>query len=301
MREGPSLEYNQSIPSNWWTSSWRPSQFAYGINTYGRNWGADTDSTACFANNAYCMTYYLKDAGWSFLSACAMFGNIQGEGAFDPRAWEVYADPSRGFGLVQWTPMNQYTNPAQSVWGDGDDWAPLWWASGWYETYMICAEVFGTYRTQWVKHMQGPGHNPAPGSGGVYPATYPTWDFRLSYEEFAKGIIYDQSAPHSTDYEKIDYLTQAFYWDYEQVADYVANYTLTQRQTRAKNWYDRLAPIFGVFDAANSLKNPPYLPNADTTLQEIINLGHKLDPVLIAAIARNNRPRVRIIRKIGVD
>lgn len=330
MQQGPDLAYNQSVPSNWWTTTWRPNQWCYGQNTYGGNWGSGTDGDACEMNNAYCMTYYFKLAGWSFLSACAVFGNIDREANFDPRKWERYNEPTRGFGLVQWTPMSQYTIPARSVWGDNDDWASLWWASGWYECYMICAEVFEIYRRQWAKHQAGYGHNPVnlhstvpaanqptpPYSNGEYPRAAngtspggppPAYDFRLTFEEFVQGLIYDSTAPQDTDYEKLDYLTEAFYWDYEQVGDHClhqpedsfwwgADLTLTRRKGNARLYYDRLKPIVGNFPAT-TITNPPYLPNADTTLQDIIRLSSGgIDPKLLAAIlSGRNQHRCKII------
>ena len=329
MQQGPDLAYNQSVPADWWTSDqWRPGQFAYGVNTYGGNWGANTDSNAIEMNNAYCMAYYLKDAGWSFLSACAMFGNIDREGNFDPRRWERYNEPSRGFGLVQWTPMRQYTGPARQIWGDSDDWASIWWASGWYETYMICTEVFATYRRQWVPHRAGYGHNPVnlhstvpaanqpspPYTNGEYPRAAdgvspgglpPAYDFQLSFEQFAQGVIYDQTAPHSSDYEKLDYLTEAFYWDYEQVGDHCmhtptnsfwwgADQTLARRKGNARIYYDRLKPIIGNF-SGGTIQNPPFLPDANTTLQDIIaRTEESLSPAMRAVLASIHKNRYRI-------
>lgn len=292
MQQGPDLAYNQSVPSNWWTTSWRPTQWCYGQSTYGGGWGTGTDSTACMANNVYCTTQYFMKMGWAFKSIMAMCGNIQSESGFDPRNWEINGDTSRGFGLIQWTPASQYFNDAQGIWGSSDDWAPYFY-SGWYECYVIGYEVWEVPRRQWVKHSQGPGHNPAPGSGGTYPGNYPDYDYRLSYEEYAKGVIYDTSVP-STTQGALDYLTGAFYWDYEQVGDYVADYTLGQRRTRSLNWYNRFVDIFGDFDAKDQLVNPPYKPNADTTLQEIMDLGNHIDPKILITLLNKNNKRFRI-------
>lgn len=305
MREGPSLEYNQSIPASWWTSAWRPSQFAYGLTQWGQGqWGANTDADACRTNNVYCIIAYLKAMGWSFESIIAVCGNAYNESQLDPRYWQRPNDTTGGIGFWQWTPVTMYTNRAENIWGNNDGWAQYYWCSGWYECYFMSSQVWDYPYREWVRHSQGPGHNPAPGSGGTYPGEpgyYPQWNFRLSFEEFAKGIIYDTSAPQDTPYERIDYLTEAFYWDFEQVADYTNDQTRSQRMQRAHVFYDRMEPIWGNFSAKTAIKNPSYLPNEDTTLQEILNLGHRLDPVLIAAIARNNRPRARIIRRIGDD
>lgn len=294
MQQGPDLAYNQSVPASWWTTTWRPNQWCYGQSTYGGGWGSGTDSTACMANNVYCTTQYFKAMGWSFQSIMAMCGNIQSESGFDPRNWEVNADPTRGFGLIQWTPASQYFNDARGIWGSSDGWAPYFY-SGWYESYVIAYEVWEIPRRQWVKHRAGQGGNPAPGSGGTYPGNPPDYDYRLSYEEFAQGVIYDTTVPNVLQ-DKLDYLTGAFYWDYEQVGDYVADYTLPQRRTRTMNWYNRFVNIFGDFPAKAQLVNPPYKPNEDTTLQDIIRLNNGIDPKLIAAIlSGRNQHRCKII------
>jgi hypothetical protein len=54
---------------------------------------------------------------WSPQALCALCGNMSHESSINPDMHELgYGDsPSRGYGLVQWTPMTKYTNWAASV------------------------------------------------------------------------------------------------------------------------------------------------------------------------------------------
>lgn len=266
MNDGPDLAYNQSVPADWWLSSWRPTKWCYGMDTYGGGWGTGTNDAACETNNAYCMCMYLKKQGWCLQSIAAVCGNAQSESGFDPRNWERNADPTGGFGLVQWTPQSQYQSDAAGIWGIGDGWAPFYY-SGWYESYFIASEVWEHPRKQWVPHRKGPGYNPAPGSGGVYPGDDPDYDYTLSYEEYALGKPSDSDVSSDV-YDRLDYLTGAYYWCYEQVGDYKADYTLPQRRNRTENFYHRLRNIFPDFKGF-MIKKPSDPVNEDTTLADI--------------------------------
>ena len=295
MNDPPSQEYNESIPHNWWESdNWRPTRWAYGLSEYGGTYGLLANDTDCMANNFYLMAVYLKKQGWAFQSIMAVCANAHSESGGDPRNWEVPANAEKGFGLVQWTPQSQYQNDALGIWGAGDGWSPYYY-SGWYETYFIAAEVFDYPRRQWVRHRKGDGYNPAPGSGGVYPGDYPTQDYMLSYEEFALGKPSDSDV--TTDvYSRLNYLTAAFYWDYEQVGDYRADYTLGQRQLRARTWYNRLAPIMGDF-RGHFLKQPADPVNEDTTLADVEALKG-MQGKFIAMLVGNQKPRYKHITTI---
>ena len=238
MAELPDLAYNQSIPLNWYTitDSWIPSRFAYGVGaegsgSYGTDLqGHDLDFYTVASNNVYCIVRYMRMCGWSFESIMAMVGNMQNESQLNPGYWEHSVGATDGgFGLVQWTPPNQYNGPALQIWGNTDPFYPYFY-NGWYELYMIASEVFGFPRTQWKRHQAGNGHNPEdlsrlpeseqpdpPYYRGEYPGERfgidpPLWDFRFSFEDFAKGVVYDSTAPKSTPYDRINYLTDAFYW-----------------------------------------------------------------------------------------
>ena len=287
MNEGPDLAYNQSVPADWWLTSWRPSQWCYGLSTYGGGWGAGTDDDACTTNNAYCMCVYLRAQGWGLQSIAAVCGNAMNESGFDPRNWEYDGDINAGFGLVQWTPQRQYQADAEGIWGVNDGFAPYYY-SGWEECFFMASQVWDYPRRKWVPHRKGPGYNPAPGSGGVYPGSAPDHDYTLSYEEFALGRISDSDI--STDaYDRIEYLTGAFYWDFEQVADYIVDNTLYQRRSRAEAFYLRLRNIFPDFKGF-VLKNPCDPVDGDTTLADALlftnpNMG------FLAAITRQQQQR----------
>lgn len=63
--------------------------------------------------NAFYIYSYLKDAGWTENSICAMLGNMQAESTINPGRWQsdrVGGESSgHGFSLVQWTPYTKYT------------------------------------------------------------------------------------------------------------------------------------------------------------------------------------------------
>ena len=305
MAQLPDIEYNRSIPLSWFThgTAWLPRRWAYGTGPNGSSigsspYGNDTQGNplnydSVSTNNAYCLTKYFQSLGWSFEAIMGMCGNMHKESQYQPGYWDNLqtGDMTLGFGLVQWTGATQYINPARQIWGTSDPFAPYYY-NGWYECYMIGSEVFATYREQWVKHQAGAGHNPVnlhtqippdeqpdpPYYAGEYPGERegvppPAYDFRLSFEQYAKGIIYDSSAPHSTVYDRINYLTEAFYWDYEQVGDWPmhgshgADRTLEARKLEARTMYDRLVPYFGNFGSSEILV--PTVPNSDFTIDDI--------------------------------
>ena len=288
MAELPDIEYNRSIPNNWYANgntAWLPRRWAYGGGRYGSQlsgdvYGFEEDGVTpinwdkCAANNLYCIVKYLKSCGWSFKALMAIAGNIHSESNFNPGQWErldLMGDLSKkGFGLVQWTPPRQYVYPARTEWGLDDPFVP-YYENGWYECYMMACEAFGYPRTQWVKHSAGQGHNPATTSE-YYPnyppgVTPPAYNFRLSFTEFIQAVRYDTSVP-DTDMDLLDYLTSAFYWDYEQVADYKKNEnSLPQRINRARTWYNRMLPYFGDFPATTIIQ--PTKPTSSFTINDL--------------------------------
>lgn len=62
--------------------------------------------------NATYIFYTLNRHGWTASAIAGMLGNMQTESTINPGIWENLdsSDPSRGFGLVQWTPSTKYTN-----------------------------------------------------------------------------------------------------------------------------------------------------------------------------------------------
>lgn len=284
MAELPDIEYNRAIPLDWFvngSTAWLPKRFAYGGGRWGsqqgRTYGYEADGTTdinwwkCAANNLYCITKYLKPLGWSYKAIMAIAGNMHDESNFNPGQWEKVAyigDLTQfGFGLVQWTPPRQYVTPAEDEWGANDPFAP-YYENGWYELYMMGCEPFGYPRTQWLPHSQGPNRNPASPDGSYPdPNVYPMYNFRLSYVQFLEATRYDQSVPDTT-YDLLDYLTEAYYWCYEQVADHTTDYTLSQRKYHARLWYDYMLPYFGDFPASTIIR-PSVKPDSDFTIKDL--------------------------------
>ena len=260
---------------------------------------------ACVVNNVYLQVCYFKACGWAFKPILALCGNFQRESNNNPSNWEYpYPDSwtwngvwthghgqDVGFGLAQWTPsQTQYHLPARNAWGDNDPWFPVYY-NGWYQVYFLASEVFGYPRNQWVKHSAGQGHNPATTSQYYpnYPGLYPTYNFRIEYKEFAAGVIGDNSVPN-TDLDKLNYLTECFYWDYEQVADYEYDYTLSARQSNARSYYTYLEPIFGDFTSTTDKVIQPSKPGPNFGLSDIGGI-----PKWMLAILARRNPRFRII------
>ena len=292
MNDGPSLAYNQSVPADWWLTSWRPTQWCYGMSTYGGGWGTGTNDDACTTNNAYCMCVYLMKQGWCLQSIAAVCGNAMSESGFDPRNWEEDGNTAKGFGLVQWTPQSQYQSDAQGIWGINDGFAPYYY-SGWYESFFMASQVWEYPRKKWAKHRKGPGYNPAPGSGGVYPDDVPDYDYTLTYEEFALGKPSDSDITDDV-YDRINYLTGAFYWDFEQVADYIADHTLYQRRSRAESFYLRLRNIFPDFRGF-ILKDPCDAVDEDTTLADVLQFKNP-NATFMALLARKQQRGKHVIK-----
>ena len=53
---------------------------------------------------------YFINQGWTLQAICGLIGNMYGESALDPSAWEVPGNSSYGIGLVQWTPGTELLN-----------------------------------------------------------------------------------------------------------------------------------------------------------------------------------------------
>ena len=132
---------------------------------------------------------------------------------------------------------------------------------------MIGCEAFGYPRTQWVPHSAGPDRNPASQDGSYPdPNVYPTHNLRLTFQQFIQAVRFDTSVP-DTDMDLLDYLTEAFYWDYEQVADHTVDHTLPSRINRARMWYNRMLPYFGDFPATTIIR--PTKPSSDFTIKDL--------------------------------
>ena len=298
--------YNDNIPLDWWESSWRPSKWAYkkpnapewGNSNYYTTSQTSAGNLACVVNNVYLQVCYFKACGWAFKPILALCGNFQRESNNNPSNWE-YPYPSawswaavnahnKGFGLAQWTPSNtQYSQHAKTDWGENDPWYPVFY-NGWYQLFYLASEVFDYPRHQWVKHRQGQGHNPATTSPYYpnYPGLYPTYNFRIEYKDFAAGVIGDNNVPN-TDLDKLNYLTECFYWDYEQVADYAYDYTLSARQANARSYYTYLEPIFGDFTSTTAKVIQPSKPGPNFGLDDI----GKLPDWLITVLCSNQNKR----------
>lgn len=61
-------------------------------------------------NNAILVYRYLSARGWSLNAIAGVLGNMEIESTINPGIWQnLEINPLLGFGLVQWTPANNYT------------------------------------------------------------------------------------------------------------------------------------------------------------------------------------------------
>lgn len=72
---------------------------------------------------------YLQPLGWTILAVSAMLGNMQAESFVNPAQWQIggsIEDPNpgnvEGFGLVQWTPWQNYPVAPFGDWRAGPNW-----------------------------------------------------------------------------------------------------------------------------------------------------------------------------------
>jgi hypothetical protein len=63
--------------------------------------------------NAEFILSYLLGKGWTKNAVCGMLGNMQSESSINPARWQsdvIRPSYTSGFGLVQWTPYQNYMN-----------------------------------------------------------------------------------------------------------------------------------------------------------------------------------------------
>ena len=160
-------------------------------------------------HNAQLAYRYLFSVGYTHETICAILGNMQQESGINPGIWEnLQINPSRGYGLVQWTPSTYYT-----------DWATQ-------NGYSISD---GYPQLLWVDTVLD--------SGGY-------WVQRNGY-----NITYD-NFKNNTDLNSIDYLTSAWYYNFENPGS--GDTSLDARKQYAHYWDD----YFQDYDPANP-ENPP--------------------------------------------
>lgn len=131
-------------------------------------------------DNAQQVANRLKKKGWTKESICAICGNMHHESFLNPNMYELGWSESadRGFGLVQWTPRSKFVN-----WAIARGYSEKQYRSG--DAQMD--------RIDWE----------ASGNGGQW---YGTPNYPISFSAFRKN----------TKNKSIDWLTQAFIWNYER-------------------------------------------------------------------------------------
>lgn len=72
-------------------------------------------------NNAVLVSNYLSKAGFSLNAISAILANMEAESTINPAIWEGLQPYIGGYGLVQWTPYEKYSEWVGDNWqGNGD-------------------------------------------------------------------------------------------------------------------------------------------------------------------------------------
>ena len=73
-------------------------------------------------NNALMFRNNMIAKGWSMNAICAVLGNMQSESTINPNRWEGgVVNPSKGYGLTQWTPSTKLSNWSPQHYTEGDE------------------------------------------------------------------------------------------------------------------------------------------------------------------------------------
>jgi hypothetical protein len=195
-------------------------------------------TTAQQMNNAQLTANHFKGTDWVKESLSALIGNMSHESSINPDMHELgYGDsPSRGYGLVQWTPMTKYTDWASS---QGLD-----YTSGDSQLARIDYEV--NNNIQWVAN----GLQVRYGMGSKY---------NFSFADFRKN----------TQGLSVSDLTEAFMWNYEGPSYSAGTSSLADRQSFANQAYTTLD--WTGTGSGGTGGNPP--PTANTDLITLLLCG----------------------------
>ena len=170
-------------------------------------------------HNAQLGANRLLKQGWNKKSICAVLGNMRHESSVNPNMYEFgYAwGADRGFGLVQWTPRSKYWNWALS--------------KGFKESELRDGEA-QMDRIDWEAKN---------GQQWISTPNYPE-----SFNAFRKN----------TNNRSLDYLTEAFTWNYERPLASAGYESMPERKAFAKKCYDKLDFSGGSDGGSDGGSNP---------------------------------------------
>lgn len=95
-------------------------------------------------NNALIIMSYLLAKGWTLNAVAGMLGNMETESTINPEIWESLTPYDGGYGLVQWTPYNKYTD-----WADGQGYS---WSDGYAQLKWI--DELSESSGQWTQNYK---------------------------------------------------------------------------------------------------------------------------------------------------
>ena len=155
------------------------------------------ESTEAY-DNALMAYSILASKGWGLLAFCGMWGNVQSESAYNPWRWQSdivlpYGDPridyqnSHAYGLVQWDEAAKYINGGRGYLGYGPNYSDRQGSND-----------DGTAQMYFLEDT-------AVSSGQYFPNPY--HPYQISYDNYKAASINDYS---------IDWITHAWFWNYER-------------------------------------------------------------------------------------
>lgn len=171
-------------------------------------------------SNAQLVANHLIKKGWTPEAISALVGNMRHESSVNPNMYEYgYSwSANRGFGLVQWTPRNKYWD-----WAISNGYSESSLRNGDAQLARIDYEVENNL--QWIS----------------------TNDFPLSFSDFRNASI---------DNYTLDYLTEAFMWNYER----------PNRQAGLNSLADRIAFAIRAYNELDFTDYDDSIPDDGTQL-----------------------------------
>lgn len=174
------------------------------------------ESTEAY-DNAIMAYGILSSRGFSLPAFCGMWGNVQSESGYNPFRWQSDivlpgGDPridyqnGHAYGLVQWDPASKYINGGASYPGYNPNYSDRSGSPDDGSAQMIFLDATAVSSGQYI----------------------PSASYNLSYTQYKAASI---------DTYSIDYLTRAWFYNYERGT------WDSGRVTAAQYWYDTLGGI----------------------------------------------------------
>lgn len=181
--------------------------------------GAYARESAEAYDNAVMAWNILSSKGWGLLGFCGMWGNVGSESGWNPWRWQsdavlpvgdprIYYQNGHAYGLVQWDEASKYIDGGQGYSG--------------YAPNFSDRQGGLTDGTAQLNFLD----DTAVSSGQYYPN--PLHPYQISYDNYKASTIDNYS---------IDWITHAWFWNYERGT------WDDQRTISATYWYNVLSDV----------------------------------------------------------